>query len=70
MSFVYWVVLAAFIIAVIYLTRSSIIQYREQYILTKASEKISDGYLIFATNGKITNYNKSILNSFGLPKKI
>lgn len=69
MSFVYWVVLAAFIIAVIYLTRSSIIQYREQYILTKASEKISDGYLIFATNGKITNYNKSILNSFGFTKK-
>jgi len=69
MTFVYWVVLIAFIMAVIYLTRSSIIQYREQYILTKASEKISDGYLIFASNGKITNYNNAILDSFGFTKK-
>lgn len=69
MTYIYWIVLIAFIMAVIYLTRSSIMQYKEQYILTRASERISDGYLIFASNGKITNYNKSVLDSFGFSKK-
>ena len=69
MTVVYWIILIAFIITVMYLIRSAFIKYNEQFILTKASEKISDGYLIFTANGKITNYNKAILNAFKLKKK-
>ena len=69
MTISYWVILIAFIITVIYLARSILVKYNEQFILTRASEKISDGYLIFASNGKITNYNKAILSSFKFKKK-
>lgn len=69
MMVAYWIIFIAFIITVIYLVRSILIKYSEQFILTRASEKISDGYLIFTSNGKITNFNKSILTSFKLKKK-
>ncbi|MBR2290316.1 MAG: PAS domain-containing protein [Clostridia bacterium] len=69
MTFVYWVLLIAFLLAVLYLIRSSLIETTDQFILTKASEKISDGYLIFATNGKITNYNEAVLDALGFAEK-
>lgn len=69
MTLIYWVILIAFIITVIFLIRSLFIKYNEQYILTRASEKISDGYLIFTSNGKITNFNKAILEAFKFNKK-
>ncbi|MBR1540642.1 MAG: PAS domain S-box protein [Clostridia bacterium] len=69
MTIIYCIILTAFIVTVIYLVRSILIKYNEQFILTRASEKISDGYLIFTSNGKITNYNEAILNLFKFKKK-
>ena len=69
MIIAYRIILIAFMITVIYLIRSIFVKYREQFILTKASEKITDGYLIFTANGKISNFNKAILNAFNLKKK-
>lgn len=69
MTIVYEVILVAFIITMIFLIRSLCVKYNEQFILTKASNNISDGYLIFTSNGKITNYNKAILNSFNVKEK-
>lgn len=61
MTLLYWIILIAFIITCIFLIRSMVIKYCEQNALKKASEKISDGYLIFSSAGRITNYNKTIL---------
>lgn len=69
MALSYWIILVAFIITVAFLIQSAYFKYNEQFILTRASEKISDGYLIFAANGKITNFNKAILNAFKFNKK-
>ena len=69
MEILYLIFLIAFIVTMIYLIRSLFVKYNEQFILTKASEKITDGYLIFTTNGKITNFNKAILESFNFKRK-
>ena len=66
---IYTIILIAFLVTVAYLIRSIFIKYKQQYILNKVSEKISDGYLIFTSNGKITNYNKALLDAFHLNKK-
>ena len=69
MRIVYLIILIAFFITVMFLIRSLYIKYKNKYILTKASEKISDGYLIFNSNGKITNFNKAFLNNFNFSSK-
>ena len=69
LSIFYVPFLIAFIITMIYLIRSLFVKYNEQFILTRASEKITDGYLIFTTNGKITNYNKAILKAFNFKRR-
>jgi len=69
MMLIYGIILIAFLITVIYLIRSICVKYNQEYILNKVSAKISDGYLIFTANGKITNYNESFLNAFHLSKK-
>ena len=68
MTVVYWVILIAFIITLIILIRSILVKYNNQFILTRASEKISDGYWIFTSNGKVTNYNQAILTELGFKK--
>ncbi len=69
MTLVYKFILIAFLITVAILIRSMYVKYREKYILARASEKITDGYLIFTATGKITNYNKAILKFFNLKRK-
>ena len=69
MAILYLIILIAFIITGIVLVRSLFVRYIEQFILTKVSEKITDGYLIFNQVGKITNYNKAIMDDFGFTKK-
>ena len=69
MTFIYWIIFVAFITTIVYLINSLILNYKEQFILTNASEKISDGYLIFSANGKITNYNQTFLNHFNFKRK-
>lgn len=66
---IYSIILIAFLVTVAYLIRSICLKYKQQYILSKVSERISDGYLIFTSNGKITNYNKALLDTFHLSKK-
>jgi PAS domain S-box-containing protein len=46
-----------------------ILNYRYQSLLNKVSKKISDGYIIFSTSGKITNYNDAVLKLFTLEEK-
>lgn len=69
MTIVYVFFLIAFIITVIFLVRSLFIKYNEQFILTRVSENITDGYLMFSLNGKITNYNKAFLDYFNFNRK-
>ena len=69
MKIVYLIILIAFFITVIFILRSLYIKYKNQFVLTKASEKISDGYLIFKSNGKITNFNKAFLKNLGFSNK-
>ena len=69
MTILYGIILIAFIVTLIFLMRSIFIKKREKFILTRASEKITDGYLIFSTNGRITNYNKMFLEAFNINKK-
>lgn len=69
MTIVYVFFLIAFIITVIFLVRSLFIKYNEQFILTRVSENITDGYLMFSLNGKITNYNKTFLDYFNFNRK-
>ena len=64
MTILYWIILIAFIVTIAFLIRSIFLKYNEKSILTKVSEKITDGYLIFSSNGKITNFNKAILDIF------
>jgi len=68
LMYVYILVLIAFLLTIIYLMHSAWKKYYEKIILNKISENISDGYLIFTANGKITNYNKSVLNIFEILK--
>ena len=69
MKIVYLIVLIAFFITIIFLLRSIYIKYKNKFILAKASEKISDGYLIFNSNGKITNFNKAFLKNLNFTVK-
>lgn len=50
MKIIYLIILISFFITVIFLIRSLYIKYKNKFVLTKASEKISDGYLIFNSN--------------------
>lgn len=70
MTIVYYIILIAFIITLIFLFHSIFIKYKQQYILTRASEKISDSYLIFTSNGKVTNYNKSIIKLLEIDENV
>ena len=69
MNIIYWTVLIAFLVTIIVLIRSLLVKYKSEFILTKASEKISDGYLIFTSTGKITNFNKAIMENFDFSRK-
>lgn len=68
MTVVYFIVLIAFIVTMIFLLRSIWLKYKEQYMLTNVSDNITDGYLIFTVTGKVTNYNKAILKAFKFNK--
>lgn len=70
MTIVYYIILIAFIITLIFLFHSIFIKYNQQFILTRASEKISDSYLIFTSNGKVTNYNKSIIKLLEIDENV
>lgn len=69
MEIVYLLILVAFFTTGFILVRSLYIKYKNQFVLTKASEKISDGYLIFNSTGKITNYNKAFMKNLNFTSK-
>ena len=69
MSVLYLIILVTFIISVIFLIHSFFVKYNEQYILTRVSENITDGYLMFSLNGKITNFNKTFLELFNVTRQ-
>ena len=70
MEIVYLTILIAFFTTGFILIRSLYIKYKNQFVLTKASEKISDGYLIFNSTGKITNFNKAFLKNLNFSSKM
>ena len=69
MIIVYLILFVAFFITVMFLIRSLYIKFKNRFILIKASEKVNDGYLIFYSNGKITNFNKAFLDNFNFSEK-
>lgn len=67
--YIYLILLLFFGITIAYIVYSAFKKYNENFVLNKVSEKISDGYIIFTANGKITNYNKAILSDFNFEEK-
>lgn len=66
MNILYVSMLLLFVIAFIITVCAMIFGYRYQLLLTRISKKISDGYVIFTNNGKITNFNDAFLKLFDL----
>lgn len=69
MQIIYILIFTLFMIAFAIALLTMIFIYNYELLLAKVSRQISDGYVVFTSNGKITDYNNAFLKLFNLTSK-
>lgn len=69
MEVIYILIFTLFMIAFAIAMLTIVFMYNYELLLTKVSQEIADGYIIFTNNGKITDYNNVFLKLFEFKSK-
>lgn len=69
MEVIYILIFTLFMIAFAIAMLTIVFMYNYELLLTKVSQEIADGYIIFTNNGKITDYNNVFLRLFEFKSK-